>query len=118
MAVSTDFVSEFVEDRNFQINSAVDLSKYFLLKYRKIVEETGGTLRVVEEPRGIDINGTKAGRCIFDRVGLEGKYFRVVDYKFLENDLFISISGMDWAETFETALKDFEAVAKSFKFLD
>jgi hypothetical protein len=36
----------------------------------------------------------------------------------LENDLFISISGMDWAETFETALKDFEAVAKSFKFLD
>jgi hypothetical protein len=100
------------------VTSAVDFSKRVLQYWREVFAKyKTGTLVVIEEPHAIELNGLKGSRAIFDLNANDGKSMRNVDYKFMRNEIIISVMGGDWSSSANAHLKDFEDAAATFKFI-
>jgi hypothetical protein len=96
----------------------LDYSKAMLEMYQKSAEAKGGAVKIIEPPHLIDISGIKSARFVVDRVGARGKVLRMIDCKFQRGNLMVSVQCMDFSDTAESHLKDFEYAIKTFSFLE
>lgn len=93
-------------------NNAIDVSRFNVQQW----EEMGA--KIIEAPHEIEVNGIKGARCVVEKADPDGKLKRVIEYTFMSNDVVITINGVGWLDTFDADIKDFEAAANSFKFIN
>jgi len=82
-----------------------------------IARNQSGTIKVIEEPHELEINGAKVARTIIEMTDKNGKSVRTVDYKFMMGSEIMTLMGVDWSSSFDDHLKDFEETASSFRFI-
>lgn len=111
-------IVDFLREDMQHIKTAMDFAEFIVPYMKDVAERKGGSYMMVEEPHEINIDDIRAARFIVDRVGTEGKSLRIIDCKFIKEDLIISLQGMDWSSSFEINLRDFEEAINSFKFLE
>ena len=75
--------------------------------------------KIIEAPHEIEVNGIKGARFVVEKVYADGQgNKRVIDYTFLKGAVEISISCLDRLPASDENVKDFEAAANSFKFIN
>ena len=75
--------------------------------------------KIIEAPHEIEVNGIKGARFVVEKVYADGQgNKRVIDYTFLKGDVVISISCLYRLPASDENVKDFEAAANSFKFIN
>ncbi len=97
--------------------NALDIAISVLPAYEASMKQVGATLKVVEPPHEITVNGMKGARFIVEMHNPGGRSNKEIDCKFVKNGMMISLQGMDYAGDFEKNLKKFEETIDSFKFL-
>ena len=99
------------------IESALDYVKFILPEYQEIALQNQASFKLAETPHEVEINGIKGARFIFESLTKNGGGFKSIDCKFMKNNLVISLQGVDYPQTFQENLEDFEAMINSFKFI-
>lgn len=98
------------------IQTALDFTNFVLPGYQGPAKRDQGVFNLIESPHEIEINGLKGSRFIFEMLARNNKGIKSIDCKFMRGNLIVSLQGMDYPETFNTHLKDFEQAINTFKF--
>ena len=97
------------------MQTALEFTKSALVQYQLSAEQQKNTFRIIEPPHEIEINEIKGARFIFERMG-QGVAMKSIDSKFMRANFVVSLQGMDYSETFDESLKDFEEATQSFRW--
>lgn len=97
------------------IQTVLEFTKSALYQYQLSAVQYKDTFRTIESPKEIEVNGCKGIRFVYERVGQSGA-MKSIDCKFMRGNFVVSLQGMDYSETFDESLKNFEETIQTFRF--
>jgi hypothetical protein len=108
LGVTTDSIGDFL--------TLLEYTNYIIEYLRENFANRQGVMKLLEPSHEIEINGIKGTKFVYEVTGPVN--MKAVDYKFMKNNLIVSIQGVATPDTFDKYVKDFEEAIASFKFLD
>jgi|GEM_PF-4847796 len=97
--------------------TSLDAAKFFSQQYQSSASKNNATFNFIEPVHEVDVGGSKGARFIFTMLNKDGRGMKSLDCKFMRDNMVVSLQGMDFPNSFQNNLKDFEEAIGSFKFL-
>lgn len=97
------------------IQSVLDYANGIIQSIKAPAKARQATLRILEQPHEVIIRGIKGSKAVYELVGPAN--VKYADWKFMKDDLIISIIGGSYSTDFENDLKDFDNTVNSLIFL-